>query len=110
MIFLQNHGVFVGGDSTQEIDAAYDRILSTLRTVYEKAGIAATAPETGELDEAFAFELAPKLRGWLGDGRTPKTVKTLVFLTRRIHARSYRLCEIVFADFRRSDRGGNPRI
>ena len=36
MIFLQNHGVFVGGDSTQEIDAAYDRILSTLRTVYEK--------------------------------------------------------------------------
>lgn len=100
MIFLQNHGVFVGGNSAQEIDAAYDRILSTLRTVYEKAGIAATAPETGELDEAFAFELAPKLRGWLGDGRTPKTVKTLApFQTARgaftpdhiVYAKSYSL-------------------
>jgi len=39
MIFLQNHGVFVGGNTAQEIDAAYGRIMSTLREAYEKAGI-----------------------------------------------------------------------
>lgn len=30
MIFLQNHGVFVSGDSIAEIDTIYERIMSTL--------------------------------------------------------------------------------
>ena len=30
VIFLQNHGIFVGADTTDEIEQVYDRILSTL--------------------------------------------------------------------------------
>ena len=30
VIFLQNHGIFVGADTTEEIEKVYDRILSTL--------------------------------------------------------------------------------
>ncbi|MBR3562955.1 MAG: SDR family NAD(P)-dependent oxidoreductase [Bacteroidales bacterium] len=30
VIFLQNHGIFVGADSVAEIDAVYDRVMNTL--------------------------------------------------------------------------------
>ena len=100
MIFLQNHGVFVGGNTAQEIDAAYGRIMSTLREAYEKAGIPTRLTGFGELDEAFAFETAPQLRGRLGDGETPLTIKVLPpFRTARgpftpdhiVYAKSYSL-------------------
>ena len=32
VIFLQNHGIFVGADSTEEIEKIYDSILSTLES------------------------------------------------------------------------------
>ena len=77
MIFLQNHGVFVGGNSAEEIDEAYSRIISTLNDAYAKAGIPTQLAKVEELDETFAFEHAPRLRGLLGDGETPVTVKVL---------------------------------
>jgi len=76
-IFLQNHGVFVGGNSAAEIDAVYDRIMSTLNAAYAKAGIPTQLAGVEELDAELALELAPKLRGLLGDGVTPVTVKVL---------------------------------
>lgn len=100
MIFLQNHGVFVGGNTSKEIDDAYGRIMSTLRDAYAGAGIPTRSAGVEELDEALAFELAPKLRGWLGDGNAPKTVKVLPpFRTARgaftpdhiVYAKSYSL-------------------
>jgi rhamnose utilization protein RhaD (predicted bifunctional aldolase and dehydrogenase) len=33
VIFLQNHGVFVGADTTEEIDAIYDRIMTVLKEI-----------------------------------------------------------------------------
>jgi len=39
MIFLENHGVFVGGDSAKEIRETYAHIMSTIRNEYKKAGV-----------------------------------------------------------------------
>ncbi len=77
MIFLQNHGVFVGGNSAEEIDGAYSQIMSTLNDAYAKAGVVTQLADTTEIDADYAFELAPKLRGLLGDGQNPVTIKTL---------------------------------
>jgi len=42
LLFLENHGVFVTGDSGGEIRAAYRRVMETLRAEYAKAGVATT--------------------------------------------------------------------
>jgi len=103
VIFLQNHGVFVGGNSAAEIDAAYEHIGGTLGMVYQETGVMKNGeaiPEFGTLDEVLALELAPKLRGLLGDGETPVTIKVLPpFPTARgaftpdhiVYAKSYSL-------------------
>ncbi len=70
MIFLQNHGVFVGGDSDGEIADLYARIMVVLEDVYNKTGVPLTLKESGH-DMAAVMEFAPKLRNWLGsDGAT----------------------------------------
>ncbi|MCF6176683.1 MAG: SDR family NAD(P)-dependent oxidoreductase [Victivallaceae bacterium] len=66
VIFLQNHGVFVGGDSADEIDAVYSSIMAKLDDHYESVECA-TELITGELDREFALENAPVLRSLLGD-------------------------------------------
>lgn len=66
VIFLQNHGVFVGGDSEAEIRAAYDSIMSTLENYYASQGVA-TEIEFGSLDKQTVMETAPALRTLLGD-------------------------------------------
>ena len=77
VIFLQNHGVFVGGDSAEEIDAVYERIMTTLRGHYEAAGVAMTVTESGR-DQAMILEAAPMLRGLLG-GETAVAVTALPY-------------------------------
>lgn len=67
VIFLQNHGVFVAGDSEDEIRAAYSSIMQKLAARYSSAGIKAEVA-FGDMDETFALENAPKLRSLLGDG------------------------------------------
>ncbi len=76
VIFLQNHGVFVGANSAEEIDSIYSEIMDVLKNSYEKAGVALTLAK-GELDKETVRTFAPQLRGWLGDGKTPVTVKSL---------------------------------
>ena len=39
LIILQNHGIFVAGDSADEIRATYRRVLEALHAEYRKAGI-----------------------------------------------------------------------
>lgn len=67
VIFLQNHGVFVGADTTDEIEAIYKRIMDTLRDAYRAAGVDMTL-QRGTVDSAAVQALAPRLRSWLGDG------------------------------------------
>ncbi|NQU41867.1 class II aldolase/adducin family protein [bacterium] len=40
LVFLKNHGVFVAGDSPEEIRRHYERILKALGAWYKKAGVA----------------------------------------------------------------------
>jgi NAD(P)-dependent dehydrogenase (short-subunit alcohol dehydrogenase family)/rhamnose utilization protein RhaD (predicted bifunctional aldolase and dehydrogenase) len=68
VIFLQNHGVFVGADSDTEIIAIYDTILATLRQACEAAGAPVEAPVLGEeAPLAAVLASAPALRTLLGD-------------------------------------------
>ena len=65
LIFLQNHGVFAGADSIEEMTALYDNVFKTLEDAYAKAGIATTfAPEKADAETVRMF--APKLRTLLG--------------------------------------------
>jgi len=76
VIFLQNHGVFVGGNSEAEINGIYTKIMGTLEEFYKQAGVALTVAEKG-LDQATVMAVAPVLRGLLGSDGTPVAVTAL---------------------------------
>ena len=75
VIFLQNHGVFVGANEAKDIRSIYQMIMDILAGHYLKQGVALKL-ETGEKDTAFVFENAPVLRSLLGSG-VPATVISL---------------------------------
>ncbi len=66
LIFLQNHGVFVGADCPAEIHQIYSEITETLREVYQQAGI---KPEVkfAAAEAATVSQSAPALRTLLED-------------------------------------------
>ena len=65
VIFLQNHGVFVGADSAEEMDAIYADIMNKLGEFCAKKGVDTTFAVPGEADLAAVMEIAPELRGYL---------------------------------------------
>ncbi|MCF7854260.1 MAG: SDR family oxidoreductase [Candidatus Pacebacteria bacterium] len=65
VLFLQNHGVFVGADSLDEIRRAYDDVMDTLMTAYNETG-ESVALTTGRVDSEAVQEYAPVLRAWAG--------------------------------------------
>ena len=67
LIFLQNHGVFVGADTPEEIDAIYANVMGTLEKAYAAAGIATELAKQEPCMDAVK-QYAPKLRTLLGDG------------------------------------------
>ena len=73
VLFLQNHGVFVGGDDAAEIDAAYNDIMSKLEDAYRAAGIS-TDEAAGEPDTDAVMEYAPALTGHLAPAGGKVTV------------------------------------
>jgi len=50
LLILQNHGIFVSGDTADEIRSQYDHVVTTLRAEYDEAGI----PMTLTVGEALA--------------------------------------------------------
>ncbi len=74
LIFLENHGVFVGADTLEEIDALYERIMGTMEAAYRLAGVP-TAFEIGAPDAETALGTAPLLRSLLG-GEAGRAVVT----------------------------------
>jgi NAD(P)-dependent dehydrogenase (short-subunit alcohol dehydrogenase family)/rhamnose utilization protein RhaD (predicted bifunctional aldolase and dehydrogenase) len=68
VIFLQNHGVFVGADSEQEIKDIYQQIMSKLEDFCSSKNFALQA-EFGEKDAEFIYENAPALRTLLAEGK-----------------------------------------
>lgn len=75
MIILQNHGVFVSGDTIEELDATFNRILGILRVEYDRAsvnpGLSVMPP-----DFDVVRHHAPSLRTWLRRGVTRAVVHT----------------------------------
>jgi len=65
LIFLQNHGVFAGADTPEEIDALYDSVMSTLAGAYAKAGVSMELVRK-DADMEAVRQFAPKLRTILG--------------------------------------------
>ncbi len=61
VLFLENHGIFVTGDTADAVRSTYGRVMDALRAVYVQAGIPATLI-TGTADDATA----EKLRQLLG--------------------------------------------
>ena len=66
VIFLQNHGVFVGSNDPAEIETIYTEMLSTLESYCKAQGISATLDKAEQPDMDAVCEFAPYLRGWLG--------------------------------------------
>lgn len=75
IIFLQNHGVFVGADTLEEIDDIYTRIMDTLATAYTQAGVSTTLIQTDMNGEGLIDKI-PALRGALGDETALPILKT----------------------------------
>lgn len=70
VIFLQNHGIFVGGDTTAEIEGTYSEILGKL-----EAKVAAL-PEGGSEVSPTVTDVIPAIRQMLSrSGRGLKTLK-----------------------------------
>lgn len=45
IILLQNHGIFIAGDTPEAIHQTYGRVMETLKAEYKAAGIDCTLPE-----------------------------------------------------------------
>lgn len=72
VILLQNHGIFVGADSPQEIEAIYDRVLSTI-----EREISAPLPD-GEAEVGdFVSEVVPAVRMMVSRGGESLTLKVV---------------------------------
>ena len=64
VLFLQNHGVFVGGDTPESVEQEYDAIMAALENAYREAGISLDEPVT-EPDRETVLKFAPSLCGLL---------------------------------------------
>ena len=73
VIFLQNHGVFVGGNSGEEIKSTYSSIMDKLAARCREAGVALELAETAA-DGDTVMEYAPVLRGYLAEPDKAVTV------------------------------------
>ncbi|MFZ2656120.1 MAG: SDR family NAD(P)-dependent oxidoreductase [Victivallales bacterium] len=67
IIFLQNHGVFVGSNSADGIKRIYSHMMDKLAAYYEEQDVAMELEKQAK-DIKTVVALAPKLRTWLGDG------------------------------------------
>ena len=64
VIFLQNHGIFVGADTTEEIDEIYDGIMSKLETIVKPLpeGDAPVCDCVSETVPAIRTQFPPSVR------------------------------------------------
>jgi NAD(P)-dependent dehydrogenase (short-subunit alcohol dehydrogenase family)/rhamnose utilization protein RhaD (predicted bifunctional aldolase and dehydrogenase) len=66
VFFLGNHGVFVGADTLEEIQAIYTNLISTLEAAYAEAGVVTELITTPAAAATFQAE-APALRSLLAE-------------------------------------------
>jgi rhamnose utilization protein RhaD (predicted bifunctional aldolase and dehydrogenase) len=66
LIFLENHGVFVTGDTADEIRSTYRRVMETLRAEYSRAGIAMTLSLAAPADAGAVEAVRAMIYGVMG--------------------------------------------
>ena len=74
VLFLQKHGVFIGGNSAQEVEETYARVMETLRQAYKEAGVSLEEPACEEAAAEELEEVAPRLRALLAASGDPLPV------------------------------------
>ncbi len=74
VIFLQKHGVFIGGNSIQEVEETYAQVMDTLKAAYQQAGVSLEEPEMGQAADQDLLEIAPRLRALLAEEGGPLPV------------------------------------
>ncbi|OGV43986.1 MAG: hypothetical protein A2X48_05405 [Lentisphaerae bacterium GWF2_49_21] len=75
VIFIQNHGVFVGCNSADGIKRIYSHMMDKLMSYYDEKNVKIEL-EKDIADSKTVVELSPKLRTWLGDGSSRMIVKS----------------------------------
>ena len=76
VIFLQNHGVFVGGNEEMDVVKTYGDIMGILQEYYTKNNVDYAALEVGEADLETVMNNAPLLRGYLAAAGSVATIKS----------------------------------
>ncbi|MDR2850086.1 MAG: class II aldolase/adducin family protein [Verrucomicrobiota bacterium] len=66
LIFLENHGVFVAGDTEEAVRAAYARVTDALEKAYAQAGVDGAVPVGAPPSEAQVAQWRPVLADGLG--------------------------------------------
>ena len=100
IIFLKNHGVFISGESPDEIRALYARVMDTLSDAYEKAGISLDLPIASITEPQQEQALKKQVQDNLGDDATFvcssgcfNIVKGPISPDHMVYARAYPLLE-----------------
>jgi len=75
IILLQNHGIFVAGDTPETVRASYRQVMDTLKAEYQAAGIACSLPDTATPapDREVMQQLQPLLEAGAVVGGSPIT-------------------------------------
>ena len=76
VIFLQNHGVFVGGNEEMDVVKTYGDIMGKLQEYYTQNNVDHAAVTAGEPDMETVMSIAPLLRGYLAAKGSTVTVKS----------------------------------
>jgi NAD(P)-dependent dehydrogenase (short-subunit alcohol dehydrogenase family)/rhamnose utilization protein RhaD (predicted bifunctional aldolase and dehydrogenase) len=75
IIFIQNHGVFIGSDNHEGVKRHYSHIMEKLEAAYNAGGVStALAPGNKNIETVLA--LSPKLRGWLSNDNSRMVIKS----------------------------------
>ena len=108
VIFLQNHGVFVGGNEEMDVVKTYGDIMGRLQEYYTQNNVDYAPVEAGEPDIDTVMNNAPLLRGYLAGAGSVATVKSAQAFTPAsgpltpdhiVYAKSFALtCNEVSAD------------
>lgn len=67
LLFLANHGVFVAGDTPEEIRALYNEVMTRLGAEIEKAGVSGNVAPGAVPANAEAEKIVEQLRKFMGD-------------------------------------------
>lgn len=68
-VFLENHGIFTGGETVEEIDRRMETLMNRINSaVRRKPDFSTCEPDTASAVEDRAAELAPAIRCFAADG------------------------------------------